>query len=462
MRRIAFFNPQGNFDKYDSHLTEHPDFGGQLIYVKELGKAMSKLGIKVDIITRKILDPQWPEFASDFDSYPGYDNLRIIRIPFGGNKFLNKEQLWDFLGEYVNGIIEFYNREKVTPDFVTTHYGDGGISGVMFLYKTGIKFSFTGHSLGAQKRDKFSHLNKEYLEKKYRFSIRIAAERAAIKFSSFIVTSTLQEKNIQYFHPAYKDVTIENLDKFFVIPPGVNTEIFNTKDDEKKQYFEKLLKKYNKSFIILSSRIDPKKNHISVVKSFALNKKLNERFNLIIVVRGIDNVFDYSNKEGEDSKILHEIISLAKRNKVLDKIIFLNIKSQKDLASLYKAASEYKSIFTLTSLYEPFGLAIIEAMACGLPVVATKYGGPMEILDNGKYGKLVDPENTDEIANNIIEIFENYNFYQTHGIKRVLSTYTWEKTAEKYLEQIIKSKDKKIKEIEFPIFFKNQINNKEG
>ena len=39
--RILFFNPQGNFDQDDSHLTEYPDFGGQLVYVKEVAMAMA-------------------------------------------------------------------------------------------------------------------------------------------------------------------------------------------------------------------------------------------------------------------------------------------------------------------------------------------------------------------------------------------------------------------------------------
>ena len=53
---IVFMNPQGNFDPKDSYLTEHPDFGGQLVYVKELAQAMSKLGHKIDIVTRRIRD----------------------------------------------------------------------------------------------------------------------------------------------------------------------------------------------------------------------------------------------------------------------------------------------------------------------------------------------------------------------------------------------------------------------
>ncbi|SHH15447.1 glycosyltransferase [Thermosipho atlanticus] len=455
--KLAFFNPQGNFDKNDSHLTEHPDFGGQLIYVKELAKEISKLGIKVDIITRKIVDEKWPEFSDNFDYYPGYENLRIIRVPFGGNKFLNKEKLWDHLGEYVKQIINFYSKEKKFPDFVTTHYGDGGISGTMFLYKTGINYSFTAHSLGAQKKDKFSNFDEKFLEEKYRFSIRISAERTAIKYASLIVTSTKQEKEVQYMHPAYKDISIQNIKKFFVIPPGVNTSIFNNVENEQSKYYENILGKFNKSFIILSSRIDPKKNHISVVKSYVSNKRLQEKFNLIIVVRGIDDVYKYSQKNTDEAKILNKIITLAKNKNLLSNIIFLNIQSQHELAALYKAASKFHSIFALTSKYEPFGLAIVEAMACGLPILATKFGGPVEILDNGVYGKLVDPDDIEDISKKILEIANNYIYYKEIGIKRVLSNYTWKSTAEKYLEKILHSKNRKIENIELPKFFLKQI-----
>ena len=67
---VAFVNPQGNFDPNDSYWTAHPDFGGQLVYVKELALAMGNLGHKVDIVTRRIMDPDWPEFAADTDATP--------------------------------------------------------------------------------------------------------------------------------------------------------------------------------------------------------------------------------------------------------------------------------------------------------------------------------------------------------------------------------------------------------
>ena len=105
----VFLNPQGNFDPADSYLTEHPDFGGQLVYVKELAQAMAQQGHKVDIVTRRIRDSSWPEFFSDQDSYSMYqENLRILRFPFGGDLFLTKEKLWPYLPELVDNMLEFY------------------------------------------------------------------------------------------------------------------------------------------------------------------------------------------------------------------------------------------------------------------------------------------------------------------------------------------------------------------
>ena len=72
---IVFLNPQGNFDPKDSYLTEHPDFGGQLVYVKELAQALATNGHKVDIVTRKIIDSDWPEFSTN------QDNSKSLLLP---------------------------------------------------------------------------------------------------------------------------------------------------------------------------------------------------------------------------------------------------------------------------------------------------------------------------------------------------------------------------------------------
>jgi len=425
--RVAFLNPQGNFDEQDSHLTEHPDFGGQLIYVKEVAMALSKMGIDVDIITRKIEDKDWPEFSKTIDKYEGYKNLRVIRLPFGGKKFLNKEQLWEYIPQFVDEVIEFYGDEK--PEFFTTHYGDGGYAGVLLNKKTGINFSFTGHSLGAQKLEKLGMnlKNFEVMDKKYNFSKRISAERYSMKYASKIITSTNQERVEQYSHYLYRDVIdIENK-KFKIIPPGVNLKIFNT---ELEVLDLKL--KDKKPHIILSSRLDEKKNHLNVVRAYATSKRLQELSNLSIFLRNIENPYDLKNIPEKERIILKPIIDIIKENKIEDKVFFFDLKSQKSLAGAYRYFAKLNSVFALTAFYEPFGLAPIEAAACGLTVVATKNGGPSEIFEDGS-GVLVDPFDVEDIKKGLLEGIKNAKKYKKLGEKRVLENYTWEKTAENYL-----------------------------
>lgn len=369
---IAFFNPQANFDRNDSHLAEHPDFGGQLVYVKELAKAMGELGIQVDIITRLINDEKWREFSEQFDFYPDAPNVRIVRIPFAGNQFLRKEDLWDYLPEYVDGIYRFYESEGSFPEFVTTHYGDGGVSGVLFMKRTTIPFSFTAHSLGAWKRDKLIAIgcDEEEIEKKYKFSIRTCAENLALKYASFVVCSTTQERYEQYSHKAYMCNPYD--DKFKVIPPGINHKIFNTRESEidllMEKYIEEKLSKapLNRQrlpFVLMSSRIDKKKNHISVVKAFLNDEQLLSSANLFIILRGIDDIekFAYEN-DTEEARILKEIIDIAKAE-IGRSIFFANISDQITLASFYRVCAKRGSVFVLPATYEPFGLAIIEAAA---------------------------------------------------------------------------------------------------
>ncbi|MGM0641748.1 MAG: glycosyltransferase, partial [Thermotogota bacterium] len=333
--KIGFLNPQGNFDNEDSYLTEHPDFGGQLIYVKELAKSLSKLNVQVDIITRQIKDEEWPEFSNEISTYNGYENVRIIRIPFGGKKFLNKEILWEHLEEYTDNIIKYYEKEDM-PDYFTTHYADGGYSGYLLKKKTGIPFTFTGHSLGAQKMDKMKINLENFLEydKTYHFSKRIQAERISMKYSTKIITSTDQERKEQYSHPLYGGaIDINNLDKFEIIPPGVNIEIFNDRDslnDSTEKYINEIVGNNKKPFIILSSRLDSKKNHIAMIKAYAENKDLQGKSNIGFFLRNIKNPYNLKDLPSKEKNILSPIIDIIKDYNLEDKIFFFDFRSQKE------------------------------------------------------------------------------------------------------------------------------------
>ncbi|MBN1317570.1 MAG: glycosyltransferase, partial [Anaerolineales bacterium] len=176
---IAFLNPQGNFDPSDRYWTAHPDFGGQLVYVKEVARALGQKGHQADILTRQIVDPEWAGFESRIGAYPGSSNVRIIRLPCGPKTFLRKELLWPYINEWVQNIIEFYRQEKNTPDVWTGHYADGGLAAAMLSEATGRQFSLTAHSLGAQKLERLMKQPEDLpsLDAYYHFGARITAEQ---------------------------------------------------------------------------------------------------------------------------------------------------------------------------------------------------------------------------------------------------------------------------------------------
>lgn len=454
---VAFINPQGNFDPNDSYWTAHPDFGGQLVYVKELALAMGNLGHKVDILTRRIIDPEWPEFEGATDSYPDAPNVRILRIPFGPDEFLPKEQLWPYLGtEFVPNLLEHYEEEGSYPDLVTSHYGDGGLCAVLIEEQKGIPFSFTAHSLGAQKMDKMKIPRKDIAEvdERYRFSRRIIAERLAMNRSTVNVTSTMQERYNQYTHNAYRGAVDPTDDeRFAAVPPGVALPIFDKtseyeEEDRVHEHVRACLERdlapdrLELPCVIASSRLDPKKNHLSLVEAFAGSPTLREHANLVIFTGDLENPLEgYKEADEGERAVLDSLMQVIDREGLRGEVSMFALHNQRELAAAYRDLTRLRSVFALTANYEPFGLAPLEAMAAGLPAVVTKYGGPSESMRSGEeeYGILVDPANPEEVGAGLYRLIGNQDRWEQYaeaGYNRVLERYTWEKTAEGYLEAI--------------------------
>jgi sucrose-phosphate synthase len=454
--KITFLNPQGNFDPEDSYWTEHPDFGGQLVYVKEVAIAMAAQGHQVDILTRQILDPDWPEFAAPLDQYPGAEGVRIVRLPCGPQRFLPKEELWPFLGrEWVPNILTFYQDDGALPDAVTTHYADGGLSGALLKGATGTPYTFTGHSLGAQKMDKLG-VSPESLAQEhahFHFARRIMAERVSMNHAGRIITSTTQERMEQYGHPAYRGAADPRDDGHFaVIPPGVNLQVFSPEPGTQDIAIEGRLQAALDSdideerrglpLVVASSRLDRKKNHMGLVQAFAASQSLQASANLALVVRGLDDpLHDYGSLSQEERAIMDEITSSLTEHGLWGQVTAFPLNSQQELAAAYRRLADRGSVFALTALYEPFGLAPLEAMSCGLPAVVTQNGGPSESLREGdqEFGVLVDPADPEDIARGLLRIVgsrDSWQQFHRAGRHRVLSRYTWERTAEGYLKVI--------------------------
>ncbi len=452
---ITFLNIQGNFDPEDRYWTAHPDFGGQLVYVKELSLALGRMGHQIDIVTRRIRDAEWLGFEADIDGYPGEPNVRIVRLPCGGDRFLRKQDLWPYVGtEWVPRLIDFYGREGRQPDAATSHYGDAGLAAALWQQQGGPCYTFTAHSLGAQKLERlliYNNTDIESLDRELFFARRIAAERVAMNHAARVITSTRQEQREQYGHLAYEGaVDTSAANHFAVIPPGVNLHIFDAgiqgPDDERiATHLEQILareiseERRGLPLVICSSRLEAKKNHVGLVLAFAHSLALQAAANLLLVVHGLEDIHHGMGLSAEEQPIMDKVVAACETANLWGKVASCSLATQTELAAAYRHLSKRRSVFALPALYEPFGLAPLEAIAAGLPACVTCSGGPSESLYDEasatEYGVLVDPADPATIAEGLLRLLGSDNAWEHFrdlGRQRVLERYTWEATATGY------------------------------
>lgn len=131
-----------------------------------------------------------------------------------------------------------------------------------------------------------------------------------------------------------------------------------------------------------------------------------------------------------DREYLNDIISRNHIENIREKIKMPGYIPNSDLPYIYNSAFA----FLYTSLRESFGIPLLEAMACGTPVITSNTSSMPEI--GGKEAILVNPEKADEIADMLIQLETNKTFYQQQkewGLKRA-QLFSWRKTAEQLLD----------------------------
>ncbi len=200
-------------------------------------------------------------------------------------------------------------------------------------------------------------------------------------------------------------------EKIKVIYLGVSK---NYRTIKNKAVLKKIQKKYclDRPFIFYSGSISPRKNLKRLILSF---EKIKNKFNLDLVITGNKA---WNNKEEE------QMIKENPRIKVLGCI------PQRDLIHLYNLAEVYLYI----SLYEGFGLPILEAQACGCPVITSNISSMPEVAEKGAL--LVNPYSVNEIARAMKKVLENKKLRKkliNEGYKNV-KRFSWKKCAKETLK----------------------------
>jgi sucrose-phosphate synthase len=288
-------------------------------------------------------------------------------------------------------------------------------------------------------------MDQEDIEKRYKISHRINIEESIIHFANLIITSTKQEIQNQYGD--YKNTSEE---KFRVIPPGVDIERFypfNARiplDEESAELITTISRKLlnffvqiDKPLILTVCRPDKRKNISGLITAFGEDKELQKRANLAIFA-GIRT--DIQTMPDNEREVLTEILLLMDKYNLYGKMaIPKRHDTHNEVPELYRIAADTKGVFVNAALTEPFGLTLIEAAACGVPVVATDDGGPRDIIKNCQNGLLVDVSETKNISNGITKIIDDQNLwnqFSENGMTNVKKHYTWKAHVEKYIEEI--------------------------
>jgi sucrose-phosphate synthase len=438
---IALFSLHGLIRGENLELGRDADTGGQTKYVVDLAKKLSQDDRihRVDLFTRKIEDPKvGPSYAQHIEQIA--EKAYIVRIPIGPKKYLRKELLWSYLDSFSDRTVQYFRRLKRIPDVIHGHYADAGYVGAQISRLLAVPFIFTGHSLGRVKKQRLEEkgMTLPKMEARYNISHRIDAEEFALDSAAKVVVSTQQEIDEQYELYEYYDKR-----RKVVIPPGIDLDIFYP-PRLRRQYspiyeeINRFLTHPDKPVILALSRADERKNIENLIHAYGQNEYLKEHANLIILA---GNRTDMRKTDAGTRKVLFNILYLIDKYDLYGKVAYPKSHDQADVPGIYQLASRTRGVFVNPALTEPFGLTILEAGACGVPVVATNDGGPIGIIGNCDNGLLVDPLNVEEIGKSIQKILEDPFLWRTfskNGVRNIKKYYSWKAHTKTYINEINK------------------------
>ena len=238
-----------------------------------------------------------------------------------------------------------------------------------------------------------------YLEVAVKRSVRIATHVLADS------ESTKDDLVELYLTPA---------DKITVLYPGVSSDFRPIMDPAEIKQVRKRYKLGQEPFVLSVGTLQPRKNHLTLIKAFELALGDSE-YNLVLA--------------GGDGWSYDAVYELVESRGLQKRVLFPGFIEDANLAALYSSAD----IMAFPSLYEGFGLPVLEAMACGVPVFASSVSSLPEVT--GDAALLVDPSNVEDMADAMLKLTENVDLRQSireKGLERA-EQFSWQASAEALL-----------------------------
>ena len=485
---IAILSPHGWFGQ--SNVLGRPDTGGQVVYIldqvraleREMHRRLAEQGIDIEprvlVVTRLIPEAEGTMSNERLEPIAGTRNAAILRVPFRNDAgeviphWISRFHIWPYLEQYaLDAERELMAEIGGRPDLIIGNYSDGNLVASLLSQRLGVSQCNIAHALEKTKY-LFSDLYWRDNEDHYHFSAQFTADLIAMNTADFIITSTYQEiagtdtglgQYESYMHFTMPGLyrVVNGVDvydpKFNIVSPGADEEIYFPFTDQERRLghlhpelddlvfgpahpgdTRGVLNAPDKPLLFTMARLDRIKNISGLVDWYGRCPELRERANLLVVAGHVDANRSGDDEEREQIGIMHHLFDVHGLD---GQVRWLGIHLDKPLAGeLYRYVADRRGVFVQPALFEAFGLTVIEAMSCGLPLFATCYGGPLEIVEDGISGYHIDPNHGDAAAERIAwflgacaEDASLWGQMSEGALARVEARYTWRRYAERMM-----------------------------
>lgn len=381
--------------------------GGMNVYVRELSRQMGRLGVHVDIFTRS----QNPHISPVVSLGR---NVRVIHIVAGPEEPISKYKLLRYMPAFGDRVIEFTEKEGNSYELIHSHYWVSGHVGERLKRHWGIPWVHMFHTLGALKNTA-SRSSGDGEPK-----TRLRVEEEIIRSADLLIVSTPWEKEQMIRHAR------ANPSRLKVIPCGVDLTLFKPIPPERAMA---VLRLFRKEFILFVGRIDAVKGIDVLIRAIhhLACKPNTGKYPLGLIVIGGELDAD-PQKETEEMRRLRKLVA---RLKLQDRVAFWGAQPQSLLPYFYATAQA----LVIPSRYESFGMVVLEAMACGTPVIGSRVGGLQYTIEEGRTGLLVAEGDWLELAHRICDVIENQSLKKklVRGALARVKQFSWAVIAKQVL-----------------------------
>ena len=357
------------------------DAGGMNVYVDQVAHRLARLGETVVVYSRSHLG-----IENDIESR-GYE---LVHLPVGETT-LPKSRIPETLSDFTAAVESDAKVNDRTFELVTSHYWLSGVVGCELsrIWKTPHVASF--HTLASIKR----RVRPEEDEPKIRFVDEARVARDADVIVAW--TEGEAEHMVQEFGVGREKIAI--------VPPGVDTDRFAPST----VFVEVRAKKR----ILYVGRLDALKGVDLLIEAFA-----------IVVGRGLDAELQIVG--GGTADEFRRVLGRISQLRLTDRVRLPGVLPQSELKEIYSNAD----CIVAPSFHETFGLAVLEAAACGTPAIAADVDGLSAIAVDGETGYLIGDRDAQLYADKIVDLMGNdtVRLKMSNAARKRAETLSWNAT----------------------------------